>query len=459
MTQTIEKIPPQSIEAEQAVLGAMLLSGQAIDAACEVLTKDDFYKPVHRKIFRAIVDLYTGNEPADIITVARKLESKGQLDDIGGRAYLAGLTEATPGIANIEYHCGIVAEKSALNQVIEIGNIMLSRVYDPSVEVDALLDESEQRIFAIKERNFKTSAIPIGEQIFVASKMLEAMERGIAPGLPSGLLHLDDLTGGFQNSDMITLASRPSVGKTSFALNISENLSVDCGIPGIIFSLEMPKEQLAQRLLCGRAKISIKSFRNGRKHSTQQWERIAKAANEISKGPLFIDDSPSLTMLEIRAKARRLKAREGIRYVIIDYLQLIQGPPRAESRQQEITTISRSIKALARELKIPVIALSQLSRQVELRGKDAKPQLSDLRESGSIEQDSDVVIFVHRPKDEEGHWGDAGELLIAKQRNGPTGTVDVVFIKEQTRFVSKDIYHAQQAQREKDIDSTYKGGD
>ena len=442
MAEITEKIPPQALEAEQAVLGAMLLSREAVDVAIEILSDNFFYRPAHRKIFKAIIDLYDNNEPADIITVSHELNNRGQLEDVGGRAYLAGLTEATPGISNIEHHANIVLEKATLNRLIESANSILSRVYDQTQNVDDLLDSAEHEIFSIKEEKLKGTFVPLGEILPETFKQIEqySQREGFLTGVPSGFTSLDELTSGFQKSDLIVIASRPSVGKTALSLNIAEHLAVDNKVPTIIFSLEMSKEQLAQRLLCSRARISSHLMRTG-KLADQQWTNLSIAVGPLSEAPIFIDDTPSMTVLEMRAKARRLKSRENIGMIVIDYLQLIQGPRSAESRQQEISFISRSLKAMARELSVPVIALSQLSRQVELRGRDAKPQLSDLRESGAIEQDADVVIFIHRPRDEEGHWGTEAEILLAKQRNGPTGKLDLVFVKDYARFELMDIYH------------------
>lgn len=442
MSEVTEKIPPQALEAEQAVLGAMLLSREAVDVAIEILSDSFFYRPAHRKIFKVIVDLYDNNEPADLITVSHELTNRGQLEDVGGRAYLAGLTEATPGIANIEHHANIVLEKATLNRLIESANRILSKVYDQTQNVDDLLDSAEHEIFSIKEEKLKGTFVSLGEILPETFQTIEqySQREGFLTGVPSGFSSLDELTSGFQKSDLIVIASRPSVGKTAFSLNIAEHLAVDNKIPTIIFSLEMSKEQLAQRLLCSRARISSHLMRTGRL-ADQQWTNLSIAVGPLSEAPIFIDDTPSMTVLEMRAKARRLKSRENIGMIVIDYLQLIQGPRHVESRQQEISFISRSLKAMARELTVPVIALSQLSRQVELRGKDAKPQLSDLRESGAIEQDADVVIFIHRPRDEDGHWGAEAEILLAKQRNGPTGKLDLVFVKDYARFELMDVYH------------------
>lgn len=442
MTEAVGKIPPQSIEAEQAVLGAMLLSKDAVDIGIELLSADYFYKPSHRKIFKVIVDLYDKNEPADLITVSNELANRDQLEDIGGRAYLAGLTDAVPGISNVGHHARIVLEKAVLNQLIETVQVILSEAYEPNRAVDDFLDAAEQRIFKIKEEKLKGTISSLSDILHGTFHDIEqyAQREGYLTGLASGFSELDNLTSGFQKSDLIVVASRPTVGKTAFGLNIAEHLAVEKKVPVVIFSLEMSKEQVAQRLLCSRARVSSHLMRTGRL-ADDQWTNLSIAVGPLSEAPIFIDDTPIMTVLEIRAKARRLKSREDIGLIIVDYLQLIQGPKNIESRQQEISFISRSLKALARELKVPVIALSQLSRQVELRGKNARPQLSDLRESGAIEQDADVVIFIHRNRDDEGHLGAEADIRIGKQRNGPIGDIHLAFVKDYARFELLDIYH------------------
>ncbi len=317
----------------------------------------------------------------------------------------------------------------------------MTKVYDQTQNVDDILDSAEHEIFSIKEQKLKGTFTPLGEILPDTFKEIElhSQREGHLTGIPSGFQPLDDMTSGFQKSDLIIVASRPSVGKTSLSMNIVEHVAVDSHIPTIIFSLEMSKEQLAQRLLCSRARISSHLMRTG-KLADEQWTNLSIAVGPLSEAPIFIDDTPSMTVLEMRAKARRLKSRENIGLIVIDYMQLIQGPARVENRQQEVSYISRSLKAMARELGVPVIALSQLSRQVELRGKDAKPQLSDLRESGSIEQDADVVMFIHRPRDEEGQWGNEAEVILAKQRNGPTGKIDLMFVKDFARFELREFY-------------------
>ena len=442
MAESIEKMPPQAIEAEQSVIGAMLISKDAIDVVLEYLTAEYLYKSNHKKIFKAIVHLYEKNEPADIITVSEELSRMGQLEEAGGRAYLAGLTEATPGISNVEHHSKIVLEKAMLNRLIEASNQTLIKAYQPIGNVDDFIDEAEQAIFSIKDEKLKGTTVSIGDVLHETFRTIESYSQreGFLTGAPSGFVDLDNLTSGFQKSDLIIIACRPSVGKTAFSLNITDHVAVQNKVPVLVFSLEMSKEQVAQRLLCSRARVSSHLLRTGRL-ADDQWTDLSLAAGPLSDSPIFIDDSPGMSVLEMRAKSRRLKSKEGIGLVIVDYLQLIHGPSNAESRQQEISFISRSLKAMARELKVPVIALSQLSRQIEQRGKDAKPQLSDLRESGALEQDADVVIFIHRPRDDEGHWGPEAEIILSKQRNGPTGTVQLMFVKDYARFELKDTAH------------------
>ena len=442
---TLAARPPQSIEAEQAVLGAMLLSKEAIDIVVELLEVDYFYRPAHRKLFKAIVSLYEKNEPVDLITVADELTAKGWLKDVGGRAYLAGLAEASPSVVNVAHHARIVADKAARNLLCRAAETMLASANDEAKDIDEILDLTEQQVFSIKERKLAGTIRPMEEILYDVLQNAENAQQHGAAGLSSGFADLDRLTSGFQKADLILIACRPSVGKTAFALNIAEHLAVDKNIPVLIFSIEMKDEALVGRLLCGRTKISSHKLRNGWL-SDQEWTKLAEAVEPLSRAPLYIDCTPGITLLDIRAKARRYKLKHGIGLVIIDYLQLI-APPRAENRQNEVSVISRSLKQLAGELDVPVIALSQLSRQVEIRGNDARPRLSDLRESGSLEQDADLVIFIHRPRDESGHWGSEAEIIVAKQRNGPTGKVDLTFVKPYARFelaengrLPEDIY-------------------
>jgi replicative DNA helicase len=436
----LERVPPQNIDAEQAVLGAMMLSKDAIDIVVELLIPSYFYRPAHKKIFGVITELYNDNKPADLITVSEELSNRNWLDDTGGRAYLAGLTEASPSIVNAEHHARIILDKASRYSIISTANSMLANAYDESQTTDELLDSAEASIFGIKEQTLKVQARFMKDIVNDAINSLEKARKEGMTGLPSGYSDLDKLTSGFQRSDLIIIACRPSVGKTSLALNITEYLSVDNNIPVLFLSLEMVDEQLAMRLLSSRARVSSHRMRNGYMKD-DEWTQLSKAKGPISDAPITIIDSATMTVMEIRALARRQKAQNNIQLIVFDYLQLIAVSQRFENREKEVSYISHSLKALAKELAIPVIALSQLSRQVELRGKNAKPQLSDLRESGTLEQDADVVLFIHRDRDENGHWGPDAEILLSKQRNGPTGKIDLTFIKDYARFELTDKWH------------------
>jgi replicative DNA helicase len=444
-----EKIPPQSIEVEQAVLGAMLLDKEAIGKALEIIDKDSFYRDDHQKIFSVIVDLYDKNQPVDIITVSDELTKRKELDKVGGRVYLLDLTEKIATTANIEYHCNIVLEKSTLRKLIDTSTQIVSQCYDAALDVDDLLDRAEQGIFNISEKRIKEGFIPIGELLPHTFEAIEEYQKkgGMVTGLSTGFFELDTLTGGLQNSDLVVVASRPSMGKTAFCLSIAEHVAIEEETPIGIFSLEMAKSQLAQRMLCSRARFSTYKMRTG-KISDHEYSNLAVAVGPLAEAKIFIDDTPNIGILQMRAKARRLKAQHDVGVIIVDYLQLMQGPKNAESRQQEISMISRSLKGLAKELNIPVIAVSQLSRKVEDRGGDKRPLLADLRESGAIEQDADVVIFVYRPefygiekfKDGAPSEG-AAEIVLSKHRNGPTGDLRLTFIKDYARFENMEFIH------------------
>jgi replicative DNA helicase len=437
-----EKIPPQAIEAEQSILGAMLQHEEALHAGIESIRDHHFYVPKHRKIFAAIWNLYNSSNAVDLITVPDELNRMNHLEEIGGRKYLLDLVDSVMTFSNIENHIRIVIEAAVKNKLISDCSDIIGKCYDRSTVADEVLDYSEKCIFSIKEETLKGDFVEIKEilpQTFAAIEEYSKRE-GHVTGVPSGFGELDTKTSGFQQSELIIIAGRPSMGKTALALNIAEHIAVEKGIPVCIFSLEMTKEQIAQRLLCSRARISSHHLKTGRL-ADHQWTNLSIAVGPLSESPIYVDDSPTLTVMEIRAKARRMKLRYNIGMVIIDYIQLVKGLARAESRQIEMTYVSQSLKALARELKVPVLALSQLSRQVEIRGKDARPQLSDLRESGAIEQDADVVIFIHRPKDDEGHPGSVAEIIIGKQRNGPTGVQKLAFVKDLARFELLDVHY------------------
>lgn len=434
------KIPPQNIEAEQSVLGGILIENEAINKVLEILTPDDFYRDSHRKIFNALIELSERDEPADLITTTNELRKRGQLDAIGGASYLASLIDSVPTAANIEYYARIVREKAILRKLIETSTEIITQSYQDRWDVDNFLDEAEKSIFEISERRVRPSFYSIREVVKTSldaiSKLYEKKE--LITGVPSGFKELDKMTAGFQPSDLIIVAGRPSMGKTAFCLNIAQYAAVERKIPVAIFSLEMSKEQLVIRMLCAQSQVDGTRLRTGFLHESD-WTKLTLAAGTLYEAPIFIDDTAALSVLELRAKARRLKADCRLGLIVIDYLQLMKGRGKAESRQQEISEISRSLKALAKELDIPVIAVSQLSRKPEERHGN-RPQLSDLRESGAIEQDADVILFVFREEvynRSEDNQGKA-EIIIGKQRNGPIGKVDLAFLDKFTAF--KDLY-------------------
>jgi len=440
------KVPPHNIEAEQACLGVMLLSKEAVVEGVERLKAEDFYKESHRQIFKAIVALFDANEPVDIVTVSDYLRNKNLLDEIGGPEYLASLPESVPSTSNFSHYVEIIIEKSILRKLISSANQIISYAMQSAeiTDIEEVIDRSEQLIFEIGQRRSQRDFVKIGDIVTSAIHKIDQLYRSkrTITGIPSGLYELDKLTSGFQKSDFIVIAARPSVGKTSLGLNIAEHAAAENNIPVAIFSLEMSSEQLFYRILSSMSKVNLKSIRTGI-FKESDWNNLTSAASMIHNLPIYIDDSSALTLMEIRAKARRAVAQYGVKLIIIDYLQLINLPGKYENRQQEISVISRSLKALAKELDIPIIAISQLSRKVEER-KNKKPQLSDLRESGAIEQDADVVIFLHRPdigeeeteKEEEDNKPVEYEIIVAKQRNGPTGERKVYFFKNFTKFVN-----------------------
>ncbi len=434
------KIPPQNIEAEQSVLGGILIENEAINKAMEILVPDDFYRDAHRKIYSALIALFERDEPADLITMTNELRKREQLEEIGGASYLASLIDSVPTAANIEYYARIVREKAILRKLIETSTEIITQSYQDRGDVENFLDEAEKSIFEISERRVKPSFYSIREvvkhSLDTISKLYEKKE--LITGVPSGFKDLDKMTAGFQPSDLIIVAGRPSMGKTAFCLNVAQYAAIERKIPIAIFSLEMSKEQLVIRMLCSQSQVDGNRLRTGFLHDSD-WPKLTLAAGTLYEAPIFIDDTAALSVLELRAKARRLKAEHRLGMIIIDYLQLMKGRAKAESRQQEISEISRSLKALAKELNIPVIAVSQLSRKTEERHGN-RPQLSDLRESGAIEQDADVILFLFREEvynRQEDNQGKA-EVIIGKQRNGPIGKVDLAFLDKLTTF--KDLY-------------------
>ena len=438
-----QRIPPQNVEAEQAVLGAMMLEHNAVVAAMEKLRPGDFYREVHRTIFEAMEHLHHDNKEVDVITLPEELRRMKKLDDVGGLEYVLSLPNLVATAANIEYHANIVAEKALARNIITTCTELTSEAYDGEKEPEDLLDDAERRILQISESKRRGDFAPVGvvveETLDKITKLYEN-KAGIT-GLPTGFRDLDRLTSGLQPSDLILVAARPSMVKTAFTLNIAQNVGVKQHKTVAFFSLEMSQEQLVQRLLCQIAHIDSQKLRTGQLNSDDEWTKLTDACDKLYQAPIYIDDTPGISVTEMRSKARRLKAEHGLDLIIVDYLQLMQGRS-SESRQQEISEISRSLKALARELKVPLIALSQLSRSVESR-QDKRPMLSDLRESGALEQDADIVSFLYREDyyDKETENQHITEIILAKHRNGPVGSVKLYFKGEYTLFLNLDTTH------------------
>jgi replicative DNA helicase len=444
----LDRIPPQNLEAEQAVLGAILLDGEALVTALERVSDEDFYRTAHQHIFAAMQELGQEDEPVDLITLTAKLQDKQQLEDIGGVSYLSSLANAVPTAANVDYYAQIVEEKSMLRRLIRTATQIVSNGYAGGEEVSDLLNEAERKILEISNRRAGNGFVSIRDVLMEVFERVEFLynHKGGATGVPSGFTDLDRMTSGFQRSDLIIVAARPSVGKTAFALNIAQNVGVRAKETVAIFSLEMGAAQLVQRMICAEANVDATRMRTGFLEG-DDWEKLTMAIGTLSEANIYIDDSPSVTVADIRAKCRRLKKEKGLGMILIDYLQLIHGRGKGgENRQQEVSEISRTLKAIARELNVPVIALSQLSRGVEQR-QDKRPMMSDLRESGSIEQDADIVAFLYRDDyyDKESEKKNIIEIIIAKQRNGPVGTVELVFLKNFNKFVSLDRQYAPEA--------------
>jgi replicative DNA helicase len=442
----LERVPPQSLEAEQATLGAMLLEREAIARVVDVLDPDDFYSPQHQLLYRAMIDLFNDSEPVDLVTLQARLRDRGHLEEVGGTPYLAALYEAASTAAAVEHYAKIVREKSILRALMRAGGEIRNLAQAAGDEdVETVVDRCEQEIFAVGERTISPSFIAIRDLLGETYDRIDEMQESHRPGtgLLTGYDDLDGYLSGLQPSDFVIIAARPSMGKTALALNIASHVARTQDKTVAVFSLEMAKEQLALRLLCSEAGVNQQSVRQGY-IDRGDMDRIAVAASELYKAPIYIDDSPTMNVLQMRGKARRLRAERGLDMIVVDYIQLVSGYGRFENRNQEISQVARSLKALARELRIPVVALSQLSRAVEARGHPRRPLLSDLRESGSIEQEADVVAFIYRPiyygMEELRAAGyletdrNIAEIKIAKQRNGPTGTVRLAWIDELVRF-------------------------
>lgn len=433
----LDRTPPHNIEAEQAVLGAIFLDDEALIKAHEILKPEDFYRTSHQRIFEAMIYVNDQNEPVDLVTVTAELSDRRWLDEIGGVSYISDIANSVPTAANIEYYAHIVEEKSILRRLIKAATQIASSGYAGQDQVAEILNEAERTILDISGRRVNDGLVPIKDILVETYERIETLHNSSSQmtGIPSGYKDLDKMTSGFQRSDLIILAARPSVGKTAFALNVAQNVAARANETVAIFSLEMSSPQLVQRMLCAEGNIDANRMRMGSFHDTD-WGKLTMAIATLSKAKIYIDDTPGITVSQIRSKCRRLKAEHGLGIILIDYLQLIQGSGK-ENRQQEISAISRTLKGIARELNCTVIALSQLSRAVEQR-QDKRPMLSDLRESGSIEQDADIVAFLYRDDyyDQESENKNVIEILIAKQRNGPVGKVELAFLKEYNKFVN-----------------------
>ncbi|MGV3464888.1 MAG: replicative DNA helicase [Heyndrickxia sp.] len=434
-----DRMPPQNIEAEQAVLGAVFLEPSSLITASEILIPEDFYRNAHQIIFNIFMKLNDEGKAVDLVTVAEELAATKQLEDIGGISYLSELAGSVPTAANIEYYARIVGEKSLLRRLIRTATTIATDGYTREDEVDELLSEAERSIMEVANRKNAGAFHNIKDVLVRTYDNIELLHnrKGDITGIPTGFTELDSMTAGFQRNDLIIVAARPSVGKTAFALNIAQNVGTKAGENVAIFSLEMGAEQLVMRMLCAEGNINAQNLRTG-SLTDEDWRKLTMAMGSLSNSGIFIDDTPGIRINEIRSKCRRLKQEHGLGMILIDYLQLIQGSGRSnENRQQEVSEISRSLKALARELEVPVIALSQLSRGVEQR-QDKRPMMSDIRESGSIEQDADIVAFLYRDDyyDKESENKNIIEIIIAKQRNGPVGTVSLAFVKEYNKFVN-----------------------
>jgi len=430
------RIPPHNIEAEQSVLGCIVLDMEVLPAVAGILRKDDFYREDHKEIYDAILELYQKAQPVDLITVSDVLKARGTLDSVGGLEYLTYLVNSVPTTANATHYAKIVEEKSILRKLIKTSSDIVNMGYEASEEVSIVLDLAEKKLFDILQSRNVRGFSHIKDVLVETFNKLEELynNKGHITGIPTGFIDLDYKTAGLQNSDLILIAARPAMGKTSFALNIAQYVAVHKNIPVAIFSLEMSREQLVNRILCSEVMIDSHKMRTG-KLEDEDWQKIAKALGPLSEAPIYIDDTPGATALEIRSKCRRLKLEKNLGLVVIDYLQLMQGSGRSENRQQEISEISRSLKILAKELNIPVIALSQLSRAPETRSEH-RPMLSDLRESGAIEQDADLVMFLYRDDyyNQDSDKKNIAEVIIAKHRNGSTGTVELAWMEQYTKF-------------------------
>ena len=432
----LRKVPPQNVDAEESVLGGILIDATALDRVIEVMGEADFYRESHRKIFRAMLGLSERGEPIDLITLNDSLRGRDELQAVGGATYLAELVDRVPSAANIATYARLVREKAVMRSLISVSNEISERCYDGQEDIETFLDEAERLIFDVSEQRVRPAFTKVGDMIMDTIKTVEQLyeRKELVTGVPTGFLDLDRMTAGLQPADLIIIGARPSMGKTSFALNIAQHVALHHQVAVGVYSLEMSRDQLVLRMLCSEARVDLSKVRTGYL-GERDFPRLALAAGRLAEAPIFIDDTPAHNVLEMRAKSRRLKREANVGLIVVDYLQLMRGLTAEENRNQELSEISRSLKALAKELNVPIVALSQLNRQVEQRA-DKRPVMSDIRESGSIEQDADVIMFIYRDEMYKADSQDEGvaEVLISKQRNGPTGTVRLAFRREYTRF-------------------------
>lgn len=439
-----DKLPPQSVEAEQSVLGSLMIDKNAIIKIADLIRKEDFYKDIHGKIYDTMVYLYEHREPIDLLSLSNRLKEINELENVGGHSYLVSLANAVPTAANVVHYAKIVAKKSVLRRLIDNASQIVSNAYDETEEIDKVLDEAEQKIFAVSQKYIRQDFTPIKPILEEAFDRIDELHKnkGKLRGIPTGFADLDNVLAGLQNSNLIILGARPSVGKSSLGLDLVKHASIKEKIPVGIFSLEMSKEEIIDRLICSQAEVDLWKLRTGRLSSigeNDDFSRIGHAMGVLSEAPIFIDDTPGINVMEMRTMARRLQSERGLGLIIVDYLQLMEGRGKTDNRVQEVSEISRSLKGLARELNVPVVALSQLSRGIESR-TDQRPKLSDLRESGSIEQDADVVLFIYREDKvrQNPETKNIAEIIIAKHRNGPVGSVKLYFNEQITSFKNLD---------------------
>ncbi|HEY4579368.1 MAG TPA: replicative DNA helicase [Savagea sp.] len=441
MDPLIDRVPPHNLEAEKSILGAIFLEPESLITAAEIIQEDDFYRVAHQKIFETMLRLNDKGEPVDVVTLSEELGASNELENVGGMVYLSELATSVPTAANVTHYAKIVEEKALLRRLIKVATTIVEDGFSREDEVESVIAEAEKKMMEVSSRKNAGDFKPIADVLVDTYQNIEVLSsrKGEVTGVPTGFTDLDDITAGFQKNDLIIVAARPSVGKTAFALNVAQNVATKAGENVAIFSLEMGADQLVMRMLCAEGNINAQALRTG-DLIDEDWSKLAMAVGTLSNAGIYIDDSPGIRVNEIRSKCRRLKQEHGLGMIVIDYLQLIAGSGKpGENRQQEVSDISRSLKGLARELEVPVIALSQLSRGVEQR-QDKRPMMSDLRESGSIEQDADIVSFLYREDyyEKETTAKDVIEIIIAKQRNGPTGTVTLAFVKEYNKFLNVD---------------------